>query len=87
MLSQALPEQEIESGQVRIKVSEGFVGELEVLDDIDSHTQKHIEAYFSGLTDGHVATLSELETSLMLANELPGIATKLMVGPMRLKMQ
>ena len=45
-----------------------------------THTQKHIEAYFSGLTDGHVATLSELETSLMLANELPGIATKLMVG-------
>ena len=42
LLSQAfLPEQEIESGQVRIKVSEGFVGELEVLGDIDSYSKTH----------------------------------------------
>ena len=82
ILSQAfLPEQEITKGVVHVRVSEGVVGGVEVEGDVDDKIRERVYENFEWLNNGHVTHIEDIETSLMLANSVPGIGVKIVVAP------
>ncbi len=67
-----VPVQEIENGQVRIRIIEGFVGEVDVSDAPPS-MQGRLRSIAKKITSERPLTQKTLERSLLLANQLPGL--------------
>jgi len=75
-----IPAQKVEKGIVRIEVIEGRIGKVSVVGNrrYDSDT---ITAYMGSLPDGGLVTLQGLERSLLLMNDLPGLAARATLQP------
>ena len=67
-----LPEQKIQSGEVRIVVVEGFISDITVADEVGS-ARAQIEALLAPLRNVRPISVAAVERRLLLANDLPGI--------------
>lgn len=77
-LSRAVvPPQTGPKGQARLRVYEGYIGEVEVTGD----AAPALEALLAGLTDKRPLKLVDLERRLVLAADLPGIKPRSQIEP------
>ena len=70
-----VPVQEIENGAVRIRVLEGFVGDVDV-SDAPKKMQARLRRLARKITSERPLTKKSLERYLLLANQLPGVQVK-----------
>lgn len=67
-----VPEQQIESGAVRILVIEGFISEIRYGSDIGA-ARAQVEALIGTLRDIRPISIADIERRLLLANDLRGV--------------
>ena len=67
-----VPEQEIQNGVVEITVLEGLVGEVSV-NNQSSTSNGLVASYISKVKAGEVVSRNNVERSMLLLNDLPGI--------------
>lgn len=75
-----VPPQRIEKGNVRLRVVEGYVSNIEVRGDEVSAMSK-IRQYAARMQLGGVLNTSDLERSLLLINDLPGVSARSVLSP------
>ena len=68
-----VPIQEIENGVVRIRVIEGFIGEIDV-SDAPARVRPHLRRLAAKITEERPLTQRSLERYLLLANKIPGLS-------------
>lgn len=73
----AVPSQTGPRGLARIRVYEGYIGEVEVTGD----AAPALEALLAGLTERRPLRLSDLERRLTLATDLPGVRARSQLEP------
>ena len=66
-----IPEQEVQSGIVRIRVIEGFVGNVRLAGN--ARAAKAVSGIFAGLARERPLRLKSLERAISLAREVPGV--------------
>lgn len=76
-LSRAVVPPQAPGGHARIRVYEGYIGDVEVTGD----AAPAVEALLSGLTGRRPLRLAELERRLTLATDLPGILARSRIEP------
>lgn len=76
-LSRAVVPPQPPGGHARIRVYEGYIGEVEVTGD----AAPALEALLSGLTDRRPLRLGDLERRLTLATDLPGVQPRSQIEP------
>jgi len=76
-LSRATVPPQAPGGHARIRVYEGYIGEVEVTGD----AAPALEALLSGLTERRPLRLGDLERRLMLATDLPGVQPRSRIEP------
>ncbi len=67
-----VPIQEIENGRVRIRIIEGFIGEVDV-SGAPQRAQAHLKDIAAKITAERPLTKRGLERNLLLANKIPGL--------------
>jgi hemolysin activation/secretion protein len=77
-LSRAFVPSQTEGGHARIRVYEGYVGEVEVSGD----SAPALNALLSGLTTQRPLRLQDLERRLTLATDLPGVRVRSQLEPL-----
>lgn len=81
LLSRAIvPEQEIDSGTVKIKVVEGFISGYHITGN-SYGAKRQIEDYALRLLNAGALTAQKLERYLLLINDLPGISARGVLSP------
>ncbi len=75
-----VPEQEIQDGVVQIRVVEGLVGEVSV-NNQSSTSDGLVSAYISKIKSGTVVSRKNVERSMLLLNDLPGIEASAVFKP------
>lgn len=76
-LSRAVVPPQAGDGHARIRVYEGYIGEVEVTGD----AAPAMEALLSGLTERRPLRLADLERRLTLATDLPGVRARSQIEP------
>jgi hemolysin activation/secretion protein len=76
-LSRAVVPQQPGGGQARIRVYEGYIGEVEVTGD----ATPALESLLAGLAERRPLRLADLERRLTLSTDLPGIRTRSSIEP------
>jgi len=77
LLSQAvIPEQEIKSGIITIQIIEGYVDKVTIEGDVSNRTKLLIKRYADKVLNKKPLNISELESTLLLANDIPGMEVK-----------
>lgn len=69
-----VPAQEIESGQVRIGIAEGYVTDLEIRGD--RYPERLVQAYADKMLQSRPLRTADLERFLLLTNDIPGVSAK-----------
>lgn len=67
-----VPVQEIENGSVRIRIIEGFIGEIDV-SDAPARLRSRLQSIGENITAERPLTQEALERNLLIANQLPGL--------------
>lgn len=67
-----VPVQEIENGRVRIRIIEGFIGEVDV-SDAPARLRSRLQSIGANITAERPLTQKTLERNLLIANQLPGL--------------
>ena len=75
-----LPPQEIDNGVITIKVTEGYVGKVDMPEDI--RASRVVRAYISRLLAQRPLTSDAMERFLLLLNDLPGYAFSGTLSPL-----
>ncbi len=75
-----IPAQKVEKGVVRIEVIEGRIASVAVVNN-ERYADDTITARAAGLASGGLVTLPQLERSLLLMNDLPGLTARATLQP------
>ena len=82
LLSQAvIPQQAITSGIVIIKVIEGYISTVSVEGPVSDKTKLLIKKYGEKVVGKKPLNINELESALLLANDLPGMEVRSVISP------
>jgi hemolysin activation/secretion protein len=75
-----IPAQKVENGIVRIEVIEGRISGTSIVGN-NSYPEQLIASRISDLSKNEIITLDRLERSLLLMNDLPGLAARATLAP------
>jgi len=82
VLSQALiPAQTIAKGIIHIKVMEGFIDKVMVQGEVSEYTKARVQIYGDKVVGKKPLNLNDLESTLLLANDIPGLHVKSVLTP------
>lgn len=82
LLSQAvIPEQQITKGVIRIKIIEGYIERVKVQGDVSERTKRLILKYGNKVVNQRPLNIKSLESTLLLAGDLPGMTVKSVITP------
>jgi hemolysin activation/secretion protein len=75
-----IPAQKVENGIVRIEVIEGRISSTSIVGN-NRYPEQLIASRISDLSQNEIITLDRLERSLLLMNDLPGLAARATLAP------
>lgn len=76
-----IPAQEIDNGEkIKLIVVEGFIDAVDIIAD-DPHVKSFLKEMSKPILDSQPLKLSDLETALLLMNDLPGISVTSVLSP------
>lgn len=75
-----IPEQSIKSGTIEIRVVEGYVGKVELPENLRS--RRVVEGYVKRLVAQKPASTAAVESFLLRMNDLPGLSFRSVLSPM-----
>lgn len=82
LLSQAIiPEQTIKDGVIKIKIIEGFIDRVIIQGDVSEKTKALMQRYGNKVVGKKPLNVHELESTLLLANDVPGITVQSVITP------
>ena len=82
LLSQAvIPEQKITNGVIRIKIIEGYIERVMVQGDVPERTKQLMQRYGDKIVNKRPLNIKELESTLLLAGDLPGMTVRSVITP------
>lgn len=82
LLSQAvIPEQQITKGVIRIKIIEGYINHVSVQGNVSERTKKLMLIYGNKIVNQRPLNIKALESTLLLAGDLPGMTVKSVIVP------
>lgn len=75
-----VPAQTIRDGRMRLRVLEGYIARIDVVDEVGPATRL-VRAYLERVGEERPIRLSTLERALLLANDIPGLAVAAVLQP------
>lgn len=75
-----VPAQRVDDGLVVIEVVEGRVGRL-MIDGTQRYSSDYLRGYLKPVFEGEQVTMGQLERSLLLLNDLPGLTARATLAP------
>lgn len=75
-----VPPQKIATGEVRLEVIEGAIGEV-VTAGNEKYSNEFIRGQLDELRDGDILTIDSMEREMLLLNDLPGLAARSVIRP------
>ncbi|NBX66369.1 MAG: ShlB/FhaC/HecB family hemolysin secretion/activation protein [Proteobacteria bacterium] len=76
-----IPPQTIESGNVTMRVVEGFVDNVTVEGQLSEYEAKIVNGYADYIRKGGVSNIKDMEQAMLLINDLPGITARSVLAP------
>lgn len=77
-----VPPQTIKTGNVRLRVVEGFVNQITV-EGVKGYEQEQILSYARSLGNNGPLNVKDMERALLLINDLPGVRARSVLSPSR----
>ena len=75
-----VPQQHIKDGSITIKVIEGYIGKVELPDDVNGH--RVVQEYIERLMAEKPVLADEVESFLLRMNDLPGYSFRAVLAPL-----